>query len=113
MKDVDLQTFKAEFFRALAHPVRIRILEALAHKELAVNELQRELGVEQSLMSQQLSILRTKGIVTATKRGTSVRYALRDPRLADLLEVAREIFNNHLVGTQTILRQLHREQRKR
>jgi DNA-binding transcriptional ArsR family regulator len=109
----DLQVFKAEFFRALAHPVRIRILEALTRGELAVNEIQRQLSLEQSLISQQLSILRTKNIVTARKSGTTVYYALRDQKLADLLDVAREIFNNQLVGTQTLLRQLNRELRSR
>jgi ArsR family transcriptional regulator len=109
----DLQVFKAEFFRALAHPVRIRILEALTRGELAVNEIQRQLSLEQSVISQQLSILRTKNIVTARKSGTTVYYDLRDQKLADLLDVAREIFNNQLVGTQTLLRQLNRELRSR
>lgn len=109
----DLHVFKAEFFRALAHPVRIRILELLARGELSVGELQRELTLEQSLVSQQLSILRGKNIVTARKDGTTVRYTLRDPLLADLLEAARRIFNNHLVGSQTLLRELNREGRRR
>ena len=109
----DLHVFKAEFFRALAHPVRVRILEALVRGELAVGELQRQLNLEQSLVSQQLSILRGKNIVAARKDGTTVRYTLRDPLLAQLLEVARQIFNNHLVGSQTLLRELHREGRRR
>ena len=109
----DLQVFKAEFFRALAHPVRIRILEALVSGELSVGEIQQQLGLEQSLVSQQLSLLRAKNIVTARKSGTTVRYSLRDRLLADLLEVARQIFNNHLVDTQTLLQELHRERRRR
>jgi ArsR family transcriptional regulator len=109
----DLQVFKAEFFRALAHPVRIRILEALVPGELSVGEIQRRLGLEQSLVSQQLSLLRAKNIVTARKDGTTVRYSLRDPLLANLLEVARQVFNNHLVDTQTLLQELHRERRQR
>lgn len=109
----DLQVFKAEFFRALAHPVRIRILEALAHGELSVGEIQRQLDLEQSLVSQQLSLLRAKNIVAARKVGTTVRYSLRSPLLADLLDVARQIFNSHLVDTQSLLRELHRERRRR
>ena len=109
----DLHVFKAEFFRALAHPVRIRILEALVHGELSVGELQQQLGLEQSLVSQQLSILRSKSIVAARKQGTTVVYTVRDPLLAELLHVARQIFNNHLVGTQTLLRELQRERRRR
>lgn len=109
----DLHAFKAEFFRALAHPVRIRILEALIPGELSVGEIQRQLGLEQSLVSQQLSVLRAKNIVAARKHGTTVRYTLRDPLQTKLLDVARQIFNNHLVGTQTLLLELHREGRRR
>src|SRR6187399_420610 len=95
----DLQTFKAAFFRALAHPVRIRILEILVAGERSVQQLQEALGLGQSVVSQQLSVLRTSNIVSTRKEGVSVRYALRDPLLADLLAVARQIFVNHLVGT--------------
>jgi DNA-binding transcriptional ArsR family regulator len=107
-----LQTFKADFFRALAHPVRIRILEALGTRERSVHELQEALKLEQPIVSQQLAILRGKNIVTARKLGTTVRYALSDPLLTKLLSVAREIFNNHLIDTQTMLRELQREARR-
>lgn len=106
-----LQEFKAEFFKALAHPVRIRILEILARGPRTVQELQAALGLDQSTVSQQLAVLRLKHVVTATKEGTSVRYAVRDPLVGDLLDVARRIFNNQLAGTQTMLRQLQRESR--
>jgi DNA-binding transcriptional ArsR family regulator len=109
----DLQVFKAEFFRALAHPVRIRILEVLVRGELSVGEIQQQLGLEQSLVSQQLSILRAKNIVAVRKQGTTASYTVRDPLLAELLDVARQIFNNHLVGTRTLLRELQRERRRR
>jgi ArsR family transcriptional regulator len=107
-----LQTFKAQFFRALAHPVRIRILETLLHGDRAVQELQEALGLGQPVVSQQLGVLRKQGIVTATKSGLSVRYALRDPAIGELLDVARRIFNNHLVDTQGMLRELKREARR-
>lgn len=108
----DLQVFKAEFFRALAHPIRIRILEALVRREMSVGEIQVRLGLEQSLVSQQLAILRAKNIVAARKHGTTVRYTVRDALLAELLDVARHIFDNHLIGSQTLLRELRRERRR-
>jgi DNA-binding transcriptional ArsR family regulator len=107
-----LQAFKADFFRALAHPIRIRILEALGTGERSVQELQQTLKLEQPIVSQQLAILRSKNIVTPRKLGTTVRYALSDPLLTKLLSVAREIFNNHLIDTQTMLRELQREARR-
>ena len=109
----ELQTFKASFFKALAHPVRIAILEILARREQSVHELQARLGVEQPVVSQQLAVLRANNIVSARKNGASVRYALRDPLITDLLRTARRIFNNHLVGTQDLLRALKRERRRR
>ncbi len=107
-----LQIFKADFFRALAHPSRIRILEMLGTGAHSVQELQQALGLEQSIVSQQLAILRAKNIVTPHKVGTTVQYALSDRLITKLLSVAREIFNNHLVDTQTMLRELQREARQ-
>ena len=108
----ELQEFKAEFFRALAHPVRIRILEVLVRGERSVQELQDALALGQPVVSQQLAVLRAKNVVVARKEGTTVRYALRDPLVGELLSVARRIFNNHLVGTQGLLRELRLERRR-
>ena len=109
----DLQTFKAAFFKALAHPVRIRILEELVHGERSVREIQSVLGLDQPVVSQQLSVLRANNVVVGRKVGVSVRYTLRDQLVADLLDVARQIFNNQLSGTRTLLRELQKEHRQR
>lgn len=113
MPDGALQAFKAQFFRALAHPVRIRILEILTRGGRTVQELQEALALEQPIVSQQLAVLRHQGIVAAEKRGLSVRYSLRDPLVAELLDVARRIFGNQLVSTRGLLRELQRERRRR
>jgi DNA-binding transcriptional ArsR family regulator len=107
-----LQVFKADFFRALAHPIRIRILETLGAGERSVHELQQILDLDQPIVSQQLAVLRAKNIVSTHRMGTTVKYALSDPLTAKLLSVAREIFNNHLVDTRTMLRELQRERRR-
>jgi ArsR family transcriptional regulator len=107
-----LQEFKADFFRALAHPIRIRILETLGAGDRSVQELQEALDLGQPIVSQQLAILRGKNIVTSRKVGTSVRYALSDPLITKLLMLAREIFNNHLVDSQSMLKALQREARR-
>jgi DNA-binding transcriptional ArsR family regulator len=108
-----LQVFKAEFFKALAHPIRIRILEILVRGERGVQDLQQVLGLDQPTVSQHLAVLRAKNIVQARKDGTAVRYTVRDTSLRDLLAIARRIFDNHLIGTQTMLRELRREARHR
>jgi DNA-binding transcriptional ArsR family regulator len=106
-----LQVFKTEFFRALAHPIRIRILEILSAGDRSVQELQDELKVDQPLVSQQLAVLRGKNIVASRKLGTTVKYAIRDPLVGDLLKTARLIFENHLKDTQTMLRELRKQGR--
>lgn len=106
-----LQIFKTEFFRALAHPIRIRILEILSEGDRSVQELQDDLKVDQPLVSQQLAVLRGKNIVASRKFGTTVKYTIRDPLVGDLLKTARLIFENHLKDTQTMLRELRKEGR--
>ena len=102
----DLGRFKAEFFKALAHPLRIAVLDALRGGELGVNELSSRLKAEQSTLSQQLAILRSRDIVVGRKDGLNVYYSVRDPAIFELLDVAKQIFNNRLVGVKDMLAQL-------
>ncbi|GGH09190.1 ArsR/SmtB family transcription factor [Paenibacillus segetis] len=107
--DKSVQQFKAEFFKALAHPMRIRILEVLSQQDRNVNELQSILGSEGSAVSQQLAVLRSKNLVNTVKEGTTVVYSLRDPLIRDLLAVARQIFDNHLVESITLLEDIRNQ----
>ncbi|WP_270168765.1 ArsR/SmtB family transcription factor [Paenibacillus sp. SYP-B4298] len=104
-----IQQFKADFFKALAHPMRIRILELLSEGEKNVNELQSILGSEGSAVSQQLAVLRNKNVVQGIKEGTTVTYSLRDPLIKDLLYVAKQIFDNHLVDAISLLEDIRKE----
>ncbi|HEY9722926.1 MAG TPA: metalloregulator ArsR/SmtB family transcription factor [Oscillatoriaceae cyanobacterium] len=101
-----LRAFKADFFKALANPLRIHILDALRDREHSVGELRDLLHVETPNVSQQLAVLRAKGIVSARKEGNNVYYSVKDPMLFTLLDVAKAIFNNHLIGVQDMLQQL-------
>ena len=106
----ELQELKAEFFRALAHPIRIRLLEVLTSTpDCSVQDLQRTLGIEQPIVSQQLARLRASGIVAAKKSGVTTRYSVTDPMLTDLLRIAKQILNRRLVGVQSLLRELQRD----
>ena len=102
----ELSAFTAEFFKALAHPLRIKILNALRQGEVGVNELSSRLGVEQSTLSQQLAILRKSNIVEGRKEAQSVFYSVRDPAIFQLLDEAKKVFNNHLVDVRDLLSQL-------
>ncbi len=99
-----LRQFKADFFKALAHPVRIRILELLRDGPLSVGQLQETIGAPASSVSQQLAVLRGRSIVTTERRGTTVIYAVRDPDIFELLDVARRIFNANLSDAIDMLR---------
>ncbi len=101
-----LANFKSEFFKALAHPIRIRILDCLRDGEKGVNELSEILKIEPANVSQQLAVLRTRNIVIGRKAGSNVYYSVSDTTLFRLLDVAREIFNNHLVGVRDMLLQI-------
>ncbi len=101
-----LANFKSEFFKALAHPIRIRILDSLRDGEKGVNELSEILKIEPANVSQQLAVLRTRNIVIGRKAGSNVYYSVSDTTLFRLLDVAREIFNNHLVGVRDMLQQI-------
>lgn len=82
---------KAEFFKTLGHPARIRILELLADREQAVSELLPEVGIEAAHLSQQLAVLRRMNLVTSRRDGSTVYYALVSPQVGELLQVARTI----------------------
>ncbi len=102
----ELSAFTAEFFKALAHPLRIKILNALRNGEVGVNDLSSRLGVEQSTLSQQLAVLRKSNIVEGRKEAQSVFYSVRDPAIFQLLDEAKKVFNNHLVDVRDLLSQL-------
>ena len=95
----DIPHFKAEFFKTLGHPLRIRVLELLTPGEQPVADLLAALGVEQPHLSQQLGVLRRAGLVVTRREGTSVVYALADERIAEVLAVSRQILLDLLTTT--------------
>jgi ArsR family transcriptional regulator len=99
-----LRAFKAEFFKALGHPLRIQILELLRNGPLGVTQILAATGAPGSSVSQQLGILRARDIVVAERRGTAIIYTAADPELFELLDVARVIFNAHLADAIDMLR---------
>ncbi|WP_217562480.1 helix-turn-helix transcriptional regulator [Streptomyces sp. GbtcB6] len=104
---VPLYEAKAEFFRMLGHPVRIRVLELLQDGPKPVRELLAAIEVEPSNLSQQLAVLRRSGIVTATRTGSTVIYELAGGDVAELLAAARRILTSLLTGRQDLLDELH------
>lgn len=100
---------KAQLFRALGHPVRIRVLELLLDGERTVGELQAALRLDSSGTSQHLAALRQQGVLESRRAGTSVYYRIRDPRVSALMVVAREILTSALSDSHTLLAGLGEE----
>lgn len=101
-----LYQLKAEFFKTLGHPARIRVLELLSDREHAVAEMVTEIGIEPANLSQQLAVLRRTGLVTTRKAGSTVYYTLTSPQVAELLVVARQILSGVLSGQIELLADL-------
>ncbi|MGW2848016.1 ArsR/SmtB family transcription factor [Streptomyces sp. NPDC001108] len=103
---VPLYQAKAEFFRMLGHPVRIRVLELLQDGPMPVRELLARIEVEPSALSQQLAVLRRSGIVASRREGATVVYGLAGGDVAELLRAARRILTEMLAGRHQLLEEL-------
>jgi DNA-binding transcriptional ArsR family regulator len=101
-----LYQVKAEFFKTLGHPARIRVLELLSSSEMSVGQLQQEIGLESSHLSQQLAVLRRAGLVATRKQGTTVFYSLSSPEIAEFLAIARGIITGVLTGQLGVLEEM-------
>lgn len=97
---------KAELFRTLGHPTRIRVLELLQDGPMPVRDLLAELDLEASNLSQQLAVLRRSGLVVSTREGSMVFYSLSTPALADLLADGRSILAAKLHTSEELLAEL-------
>ena len=95
---VPLYQAKAEFFRTLGHPARIRILELLAERDRPVHELLERIDIAASNLSQQLAVLRLAGLITQRRESGEVIYTLTLPQIQDLLAAARAIITSRAAG---------------
>jgi ArsR family transcriptional regulator len=117
--ELPVAALKAELFKALAHPVRVRALERLVDPalesrglstgELSVGELAELLDLEIAQVSQQLAVLRRANVVTTRREGNTIYYSMRDPRMSQLLAVARQLLLANLQDSQTLLASLEEE----
>lgn len=103
-----LRQFKAETFRALAHPTRIAMLDEMRGGELTVTDFVKRLDLEQSNLSQHLAVMRTRQIVVGRKSGSQVFYSVRDPLIFDLLDIMRRYFQNQASRAAVLLEQTER-----
>ena len=103
-----LNEIKANLFRVLGHPARVRILELLRDGERSVGSLQSELNLGEGSTSQHLAALRRIGFVESRREATTIYYRVDNPRVFDLLAAGRDIITAQLAGQQTLLRELRK-----
>lgn len=105
-RDLPVAPLKAELFKALGHPLRIRLLEQLVEGERSVGTLADSVDAELAAVSQQLAVLRRAGIVESRREASTVWYSLRDPDLVELLAVARRMIVRDLRSAGELLAEI-------
>jgi len=103
MKDTERFEIQAEFCKAMAHPVRLQIIDMLKHRDVAVHDLAEEIGVSQANLSQHLAVLRAKGVVRAERRGADVVYSLANRKIVDACILIREILSEQVNHQQAVI----------
>ncbi|MBO8129500.1 MAG: winged helix-turn-helix transcriptional regulator [Peptococcaceae bacterium] len=103
MKTSDLYTRQADLIKALAHPTRIRIVELLRRGERCVCEIYENLELEQSNVSQHLSLMKKQGILDWRKEGLRVMYRVKYPQVFAILDLAREMLRAEIHSTLGVL----------
>lgn len=98
-----MRQFKADIFKALAHPTRICIVETLGQGEVTVGKLCEIVGIAQSNASQHLAVLRNKHIVETRKESNQIYYRLRNPLLSEVLQKMRQYFLAHVAESMQML----------
>ncbi len=109
----NLSEFKADFFKALANPIRIQIIDTLGSGEHTVNQLKEILDIEAPNVSQQLAILRANNLVATRKEGSNVFYSIKDPTMFQLLGITKTIFNNQPSGIKDLLSEMNNKNKGR
>lgn len=107
-----IHQYKAKFFKALAHPLRLAILDVLRDGEKTVTQLQELTGGEQASISQHLAVLRTNHFVTYRKEGTLAYYRNEDPDVYLFLDLGRKVYDRQIERQQEQLEQRLGRQKK-
>lgn len=91
-----MENYEVNFFKALAHSVRLKIVKKLLEGETCVCELKNDVDFSQSNLSQHLKILKEAGIVNSNKKGLWVHYSVTDPSVSKVIELVEDIIKNRI-----------------
>lgn len=102
----EVYRIQAEFCKALAHPLRLEIIDLLKSGEKTVSELMQRVGIKQAALSQHLAILRERGVVISRKEGMNTYYRLRKPEIVDACSMIRGILKDLMIERQRMVKSL-------
>ena len=102
----EISQLEADFCFALSDPTRILMLYALSETPLNVTELTNELNIAQPTASRHLKVLRERGLVHTTRRGTTITYHLSDSRLIQALDLLRSVMHDRLTQRASLINEL-------
>lgn len=94
---------QAEFYRAMGHATRLQILHILRERSMSVSEIVSKLGLNQSMVSRQLSVLRSVGVVSGERIGNLIRYQLTDETIGELCDLVRNVLTDQVHKTSNAL----------
>jgi ArsR family transcriptional regulator, virulence genes transcriptional regulator len=106
--DQELFKLKAELCKTFSDPKRLAIINELRSGEKQVGDLAETLELPQAVVSRQLSLLRSKGVVSPRREGTNVYYSLTDPRIIDACDIVHQVLLNHLARSRETAERLLR-----
>ena len=87
---------QAEFCKAMGNATRLQILHMLRERPMTVSEIMEELNLNQSMVSRQLSVLRSVGVVTAERNGNLMRYQLTDETIGEVCDLVRKVLTDQV-----------------
>ncbi|MBL4755992.1 MAG: winged helix-turn-helix transcriptional regulator [Flavobacteriales bacterium] len=106
MSDKMIYQLHADVCKALAHAIRIEIIDMLGESELGFREILEKTGVAKSSLSQHLSVMVEKGILTQRKEGLNSYFKLSTPKVSEACQLMREVLVDRLEKTQDLLKTL-------
>ena len=92
----ELYKMHAEMCKVFSNPTRLEILNILKNKELSVTDMIKRTELSQANISQHLSIMRAKGIVTSNRKGKNIYYKLTSPKIIKAFDIIREVLSERM-----------------
>jgi len=102
----ELYCIHSDMCKVFSNPTRLEILDILRNKEMSVTELVEKTKLSQANISQHLSIMKSKGIVSSSRKGKNIYYKLTNPKIINAFDIIREVLAERLKKNGKIVKKL-------